>query len=144
MFVASPVAGIANGFGLAGALDGISGDRGGLISLLICGAVVYLLVWIVFFVISLLIKRLKKQNKAIDALDRFGGAVLGICKWSIMMFVVFIVLFLLQGLPLVGNAIGSWLFENSFFSIHIYHLIETYVAPWIWSAALEAVGGLIS
>ena len=119
---------------------GFSGAVGALPNMLICGVVVYLLIWFAFFIVMRFVRRAKEKNKKLDKADKIGGIFLGIAKTLVSVSMFFLTLYLMSSVPFASK-IGDWLLKGSVIGQFIYDVTLKIVVP-IWKALEGAAGGL--
>jgi len=125
IFSAKPVANLMDRwFSLSDKLgDAILDVLGRPLNILICAIVVYFIVRLFFFGITRMIKKIKEEHDVINSIDKFLGIGLGFAKFLMFVCVVFIVVALLNEMPIIdrtanwlfnGSKVGTWLYEDIF------------------------------
>ena len=145
LFLAKPMANLADSwFNLSKVLgDAIMTSLGRPLNILICGVIAYILVRILFFFLTRMVKRVKEENKAIDVIDKVLGLFLGFAKFSLMICTLFIVITLLQDIPLLGKFLNpeGWFFKDSHLGKFIY---EDIFLKLLWPALDPKKDGLLA
>ena len=128
--LASPIATLINNwFNLSRSFDGILGGAGGhFITIFICGAAVYILFRLFFLTISRFIRNAKRENRAVDRLDKIAGVLLGVAKFFSAIILLSTITFLLSVIPLVGNSVDL-LFSGSTVGLFLYNLVVEHALP---------------
>jgi uncharacterized membrane protein required for colicin V production len=138
IFSAKPIAKLADNLvHLSKAFNKIGHGEGFALSILACGAVVYAVCRILFWVLSRCIKRLKKENRAIDVLDRVGGVALGAAKFVLAITIFFVVIFILSVIPFIADG-AEYFFKGSHIGQFIYDTIVRWFGGYI-TAYAEAI-----
>jgi len=114
---------------LANHLGDLTGGNGKFISTLVCGVIIYILIRLLFFIISKVIKNVKEKSKAIDTIDKVLGLVLGTAKFLLVLCMVFIPIYLLSSISFIEKAINTWLLDKSVIGKFFYNLVIDLIIP---------------
>jgi len=135
VFTAQPLANaLHKWFNFSTILEGIMDGLGRPLNILICFIGMFIFCRLLFWVLMKLIKKVKEQNKTIDMIDKVLGLVLGACKLTLIICTVFIVVTLLEKIPLVGQLLDpeGFLMKGSYIGSFLYHhVFIAYIWPYL-------------
>jgi uncharacterized membrane protein required for colicin V production len=118
-------------FDLTNKLDGIISGLGRPLNVLVCAAVVFIICRLIFWFINRIIRKIKRQNRVVDFTDKILGVGLGVLKAALLIGIVFIVVQMLEKIPLVGDLLkpDGWLFNGSTVGKFLYY---DFFLKYIW------------
>jgi len=131
VFTAKPLANMLAGWGV--------NMRSGFL-ILICLVVVYVIVRLLFFVLSRYIKKIKEGNRVIDKTDKIAGVFLGGAKWLMSVIVLLTTLHLLSAAPFIAD-VRDWLLDSGAIGKAMYRaIVVDFVVPLLGDLAKHVIG----
>lgn len=109
----------------------ILGAKGAsLIMIAICTILCWLLIKLAIFLLSKLFDALKKNDSAVNGLDKTLGLILGAVKGFAIISIVFVIANLLQTSPEIASALDT-VFNNSIIAKPVYDFVTTFATDYI-------------
>lgn len=101
-----------------------------LIMIAICTILCWLLIKLAIFLLSKLFDALKKNDKAVNGMDKTLGLILGAVKGFAVIAIVFVIANLLQTSPEIASALDT-IFNGSVIAKPVYDFVTTFANDYI-------------
>lgn len=100
------------------------------IMIAICTVLCWLVIRFIIFLLSKLIRALKRNSRAVNGIDKTIGFILGAVKGFALISIVFVIANLLQSSPEIASALDT-IFKNSTVAKPVYDYVTNFANSYI-------------